>query len=113
MRTSLPKDFSHLLDRLPPTVRDAVLRGTFEHPDTPRPVSDDALRARKEAIRSGKLCAPSRDEFTRMIAAAEAEIRAEAEMDEKLETNVAEPPAPPASTDTTTAAPGEDEDPEG
>lgn len=44
-----------------------------EHPDTPKPVSKTALRARKDAIRSGALIAPARDTLERAIAAPVAE----------------------------------------
>ena len=44
----------------------------FEHPDDPRPVSADALHARKVAIREGKTYAPPRDEFEPAVAAAAA-----------------------------------------
>tara|TARA_R110000782_G_scaffold253743_1_gene341952 strand:- start:31808 stop:32065 length:258 start_codon:yes stop_codon:yes gene_type:complete len=41
----------------------------FEHPDDPKPVSKDALRARKAAIRDGTLIAPARDTLAREAAA--------------------------------------------
>lgn len=53
----------------------------FEHPDDPRPVSADALHARKVAIREGKTYAPPRDEFEAAVASAAAAAGVEVEVD--------------------------------
>lgn len=50
----------------------------FEHPNDPRPASEDALRARKAAIRDGTLYAPPRDEFEAAQRQAEADHAATA-----------------------------------
>lgn len=40
-----------------------ALEGATEHPDDPKPISTDAIRARKRAVREGRLTAVARDEL--------------------------------------------------
>ena len=47
---------------LTPEHYDRMTNG-FERPDDAKPVSDDAIRARKRAIAEGRLKAPPRDEW--------------------------------------------------
>lgn len=48
----------------------------FEHPDDKKPVSKEALRERKRAIREGRLIAPPRDELAEPV---EPEVKPEVE----------------------------------
>lgn len=56
------------------------MKDGFEHPDDPKPITTQAIRARDVAIREGRLNAPPRDECPPSDEEKKAKAKAEAEV---------------------------------